>query len=121
MRRPPIALLCVLAVAAAAMSFAVEAQRVDGGRRDRVHPPESIPANESYAPLTTSLFEVLSVRTSDRLVRLRGKDGRTADVLVQDHVYDVSKLKAGDKVRVDFFQPDDGDTRLRAAGVWPAP
>jgi hypothetical protein len=33
----------------------------------------------------------------------------------------VSKLKAGDKVKVDFFQPDEGDTRLRAAGVWPAP
>ena len=71
--------------------------------------------------MTTSVFEVLSVRASDRVMRIRGVDGKTADVQVQEHVYDVSKLKAGDKVKVDFFQPDEGDTRLRAAGVWPAP
>jgi hypothetical protein len=70
--------------------------------------------------MTTSVFEVLSVRSSDRVIRLRGPDGKTADVHVQEHVYDVSKLKAGDKVKVDFFQPDEGDARLRAAGIWPA-
>jgi hypothetical protein len=31
----------------------------------------------------------------------------------------LSKLKVGDKVRVDFFQPVQGDTQLRAAGIWP--
>jgi len=97
-----------------------EAQRVGGNRGDRVRPLESIPAVESFAPMTASVFEVLSVRASDRVVRLRGKDGKTADVLVEGHVYDLSKLKAGDKVKVDFFQPDEGDTRLRAAGVWSA-
>jgi hypothetical protein len=107
-----------------AIATAASAQRPGGGDRppirDRVRPPDSIPALESYAPLTTSMFEVLSVRTSDRVIRLRGKDGRTADVHVQEHVFDVSKLKPGDKVKVDFFQPDEGDRRLRAAGVWPA-
>ena len=109
-------------VATAALGPA-EAQRVGGDRGDRgdrVRPPGSIPAVESYAPMTTSVFEVLSVRAADRVIRLRGKDGKTADVHVQEHVFDVSKLKAGDKVKVDFFQPDEGDTRLRAAGVWPA-
>ena len=98
-----------------------DAQRVGGGggnRGDRVRPPDSIPAVESYAPMTTSVFEVVSVRASDRIVRLRGKDGKAADVYVQDHIYDVSKLKAGDKVKVDFFQPDEGDSRIRAAGMW---
>jgi hypothetical protein len=114
---------CAIAVLLAIVTSAV-AQRPDGGDRppirDRVRPPDAIPAVESYAPLTTSVFEVLSVRASDRVIRLRGKDGRTADVHVQEHVFDVSKLKPGDKVKVDFFQPDEADQRLRAAGVWPA-
>lgn len=117
------ALVCTAGVVGA-LGTAADAQRVGGGDRgnrgDRVRPPEPIPAVESYAPMTTSVFEVLSVRASDRVIRLRGKDGKTADVFVQEHVYDVSKLKAGDKVKVDFFQPDEGDTRIRAAGVWPA-
>jgi hypothetical protein len=105
----------------ATLAITADAQRVGGGNRgDRVKPPESVPGIESHAPMTTSVFEVLSVRSSDRVMRLRGRDGKTADVQVPEHVYDVSKLKAGDKVKVDFFQPDEGDTRLRAAGVWPA-
>src|SRR5512134_3472408 len=116
MNRASIGALCALALAAALVEPAL-AQRPGGGDRpgrDRPpRPPESIPAVESYAPLTTSVFEVLSVRASDRVVRLRGKDGKTADVHVADHVYDLSKLKAGDQVRVDFLQPDEGDTRLR--------
>lgn len=104
----------------ALFGLAVEAQRAGGGERGSVRRPESIPAVESYAPLTASVFEVLSVRKSDRVVRLKGKDGRAADVRVEDQVYDLAKLKAGDKVRVDFFQPDEGDRILRAAGMWPA-
>lgn len=104
----------------ATLAITADAQRAGGGNRgDRPKPPASIPAIESQAPMTTSEFEVLSVRSSERVIRLRGPDGKTADVHVQEHVYDLSKLKAGDKVRVDFFQPDEGDTRLRAAGVWP--
>lgn len=111
-------------VLAAALLGTAEAQRPGGSRGDRgdrALPPGSIPAVESYAPMTTGLFEVLAVRPSDRVIRLRAKDGKTADVHVQEHVYDLSTLKVGDKVKVDFFQPDEGDTRLRAAGVWPAP
>lgn len=101
---------------------AADAQRVGGGgdRGDRVRLPGSMPAIESYAPMTAGVFDVLEVRPSDRVIKLRSKDGKTADVHVQEQVYDVSKLKAGDKVRVDFFQPDEGDKQLRAAGVWPA-
>lgn len=104
----------------AGCAMTVEAQRVGGSRGDRVRPTDPIPAVESYAPMAAGVFEVLSVRPSDRIMRIRDKAGKTADVHVQEHVYDVSKLKAGDKVKVDFFQPDEVDTRLRAAGVWPA-
>jgi hypothetical protein len=110
----------VLVIGAALASIAL-AQRIERpGGGERVRPPESIPANESYAPLTTSVFKVLSVRRSDRVIRVLGADGRTADVRVAEHVYDVAKLKSGDAIRVDFFQPDNGDVTLRAAGVWPA-
>ena len=113
---------CICAVVlGAGFSMTADAQRAGGNRGDRVRPVESIPAVESFAPMTTSVFEVLSVRASDRVMRVRGMDGKTADVQVQEYVYDLSKLKAGDKVKVDFFQPDEGNTRLRAAGVWPAP
>ncbi|HET9023045.1 MAG TPA: hypothetical protein VFN64_00645 [Burkholderiaceae bacterium] len=109
--------LCCAVLALSALGNA-EAQRAGGGRGSPARPPATIPAFESDASRTSSLFEVLSVRLADRVMRLRGQDGKIADVHVQEHVYDLSKLKAGDKVKVDFFQPDEGDTRVRAAGVW---
>jgi hypothetical protein len=110
--------LCVL-LAMAALSTA-EAQRAGSGRGSPGRPPATIPALGSDASTTGGVFEVLSVRAADGVMRLRGQDGKIADVHVQEHVYDLSKLKAGDKVKVDFFQPEEGETRVRAAGVWPA-
>jgi hypothetical protein len=69
--------------------------------------------------MAVGVHEVLSVRPADRVMRLRDKEGKEADVHVQEHIYDLSKLKPGDKVKVDFFQPTQGDPRVRAAGVWP--
>ena len=110
---------CCVLLATAALGSA-EAQRVGGNRGDRVLRPGTIPADETYAPMAIGTLEVLSVRPADRILRLRDKDGKAADVHVQEHVYDLSKLKAGDKVKVDFYQLDEGETQLRAAGVWPA-
>jgi hypothetical protein len=28
-------------------------------------------------------------------------------------------LKAGDKLKVDFFQPDEANPKASAAGIWP--
>ncbi len=114
------ALSCAL-LAATALGSA-QAQSVGGirgDRGDRVLRPGTIPAEENYAPMAIGVHEVLSVRTADRVVRLRDKEGKVADVHVQEHVYDLSKLKPGDKVKVDFFQPNQGDPRVRAAGIWP--
>ena len=114
--------LCCVLLATAALGSA-EAQSVGGvrgDRGDRVLRPGTIPADELYAPMAVGTLEVLSVRPADRVIRLRDKEGKSADVHVQQHVYDLSKLKPGDKVKVDFFQPAEGDTQLRAAGVWPA-
>ena len=107
---------------AAFLSTAADAQRVGGGDRRGDRPlvgPTTLPAVENYSPMAAGVFEVVSVQTSNRMVRLRASDGKTADVGVAEHVYDLSKLKAGDKVKVDFFQPDEANPKLSAAGIWP--
>ena len=111
--------LCCVLLATAALGSA-EAQHGGGGRGSPVRPAATIPAFENYAPMAIGTLEVLAVRPADRVIRLRDKEGKAADVHVQEHVYDLSKLKPGDKVKVDFYQPVEGDTQLRAAGIWPA-
>lgn len=100
------------------ISSVADAQRAGDRRGDRPRPLTTIPAVENYAPAATGIFEVVSVQASDRVVRLRASDGKTLDVSVAEHVYDVSKLKAGNKLKVDFFQPDEESSKVSAAGVW---
>ncbi len=105
------------------ISTVADAQRagVGDGRveRPRPRPLTTVPAVENYAPAATGVFEVVSVQAADRVVRLRASDGKALDVSVADHVYDLSKLKAGDKLKVDFFQPDEANPKVSAAGIWP--
>ena len=100
------------------MSTVADAQRPGPGDR-RPRPLTTLPAVESYAPAAAGIFEVVSVQASERVVRLRASDGKDVDVSVADHVYDLSKLKAGDKLKVDFFQPDEANPKVSAAGIWP--
>ncbi len=74
----------------------------------------------NYAPLP-GIFVVVSVDSYSRNVRLRAGDGTTADVQVAEGVYDLSKIKAGDRIQVDFLQKDGPDDPLSAATIWPAP
>ena len=64
------------------------------------------------------VFTVASVRPRDNIMRLRDDGGRSADVYVDSDVYDVSTLQEGDMVAVDFFVPNEGDTRIEAALVF---
>lgn len=119
----PIQSAIVGALVATVALGGAQAQSVGGirsDRGDRVLRPGTIPAEERQAPMAIGVHEVVSVRAADRVMRLRDKEGKEADVHVQEHVYDLSKLKPGDKVKVDFFQPTQGDPRVRAAGIWPA-
>ena len=102
----------------ALISTVADAQRPGPGDR-RPRPLTTVPAVESYAPAAAGIFEVVSVQESERVVRLRASDGKDVDVSVADHVYDLSKLKAGDKLKVDFFQPDEANPKVSAAGIWP--
>ena len=102
----------------ALISTVADAQRAGPGDR-RPRPLTTLPAVESYAPAAAGIFEVVSVQESERVVRLRASDGKALDVSVAEHVYDLSKLKAGDKLKVDFFQPDEANPKVSAAGIWP--
>jgi hypothetical protein len=118
----PIHSAIVGALVATVALGSAQAQSVGGirsERGDRMLRPGTIPAEERQAPMAIGVHEIVSVRAADGVMRLRDKEGKEADVHVQPHIYDLSKLKPGDKVKVDFFQPTQGDPRVRAAGVWP--
>jgi hypothetical protein len=73
----------------------------------------------NYAP-KPAVYVVLAVDAEARTVQLRRvSDGRTGSVAVATEVYDVTTLKPGDKIRVDFVVPDAANKSLRAASVWP--
>jgi hypothetical protein len=73
----------------------------------------------NYAP-RPAVYAVLSVDPDERTVLLRAADGRTGTVYVAQEVYDLSTLKPGDKIQVNFVVPDATNKRLSAASVWPA-
>ncbi|MEO8187160.1 MAG: hypothetical protein ABI580_07320 [Burkholderiaceae bacterium] len=106
------------------ISAAAEAQRAGAADRPGLRPrplgPTTLPAVENYVPAAAGIFEVVSVRAADGVVRLRASDGKPLDVSVADYVYELSKSKAGDKLKVDFFQPDEANLQVSAAGIWPA-
>jgi hypothetical protein len=72
----------------------------------------------NYAP-QAEVYAVLSIDLQDRTVQLRATDGRTGFVHVGESVYDLSKLKAGDRIKVDFVVPDESNNELQAASIWP--
>jgi hypothetical protein len=94
---------------AALASIPVAAQ--DGGRR-----MQGGGLNYGVPP---QVYRVLSVDNYASTIKLRAADGRSGDVFVASGVYDVSKLKAGDLVQVDFVVPDAMNPRLAAASIWP--
>jgi hypothetical protein len=64
------------------------------------------------------VFVVRAVTERDNIVQLSDADGRTANVYVDADVFDVSELKPGDEVVVDFVVPENSNARLVAAAVW---
>ena len=73
----------------------------------------------NYAP-EPAVYSVLAVDAEARTVQLRAADGRTGVVQVGASVYDLAKIKPGDKIKVDFVLPDEKNPQLRAAAIWPA-
>ena len=61
------------------------------------------------------VFTVVSVSARDNTLRLRDENGNAADVYVNERLFDVETLSAGDVVVVDFFVRNDDADRLEAA------
>jgi hypothetical protein len=106
--------ICVLLLAAMlvqpvlaqqAGAGAAEGQRIQGGRIN-------------YAP-QPAVYSVIFIDAKGHALKLRAADGRTGVVNVPESTYDLSKLKPGQKVRVDFVAPDGKNSPLRAASIWP--
>jgi len=68
--------------------------------------------------LPPGLFTVRGFNVRENMVQLSDADGRTARVLVDPAVFDLSELQVGDEVLVDFVVPASTDAPLRAAGIW---
>ena len=66
------------------------------------------------------VLQVVSIDSYDRVVKMRDANGKTLDVQVGEGIYDLSKLKIGDKVQVNFLEPDGrGSHKLKAANIYP--
>jgi hypothetical protein len=65
------------------------------------------------------VFTVVSVDTYGQTVSLKAKDGSVNSVYVSSDIYDISTLKAGDRIRVDFIVPDAMNPKPAAASIWP--
>ena len=108
-------LLSSLAILALLLDTTAAAQRV-GGVGDRPGVRNQGGVNQGQPP---GEYVVVSVDSYAQTVRLRAADGSTADVFVPDGVYDVSKLRNGDKVQVNFLEPDGQGAKLSAGNIWP--
>lgn len=107
MKLPPQLLVCALAVVA-----------LPAAAHDDPWVQRNRSGTINYAP-RPGVFVVDEVDHYHRTVRLRARNGATADVHVDDDVYDLSKLKPGDRIQVDFLVPDEVDERPAAATIWP--
>lgn len=75
---------------------------------------DSSGVNYGSAP---GVFTVVSVSARENTARLRDDGGNVADVYVNERLFDVETLRAGDVVVVDFFVRDANDDRLAAASI----
>lgn len=82
-----------------------------------VRPGRFYEGGMNYAP-AAGVYKVEAVDTRENILRLSDGDGRSADVYVNPRMFDLSTLKPGDQVAVDFFVPDDNDDRLEAASIY---
>lgn len=100
-------------IAAALVAVALQAVAQDDAKIRR-----NQSGSINYAP-RPGVFVVLAVDDYARTVTLRARNGVTADVVVDDRAYDVSKLRPGDVIQVDFLVPNDEGEPLAAATIWP--
>ena len=106
---------CIAAVVLAASAPSL-AQR----REDPVLPRNQTGGVASQP--NNGVFQVISIDSYNRAVQMQGSGGSPFTVYVGEDIYDISKLKPGDRIQVNFLVPDGlGDpNKLKAANIWPA-
>ena len=65
------------------------------------------------------IYVVRGVNDRDNVIQLGDANGRIETVYVGTDVFDVSDLKPGDEVIVDFVVQSRSGYRLEASNVWP--
>jgi hypothetical protein len=101
-----------LMIVAAALPQATLAQREGDG------PRYNQSGGVNLAPLP-AVYTVVSIDSYAQTVKLRAQDGTiTGDVYVGEGIYNLSKLNPGDKIQVNFLEPDGLSKRLAAANIW---
>jgi len=100
----------VMVVAAVTLS-----SPASGQKREEPHRNQN---NGVANPLANGVFTVVSVEPYGRTVEMQGPTG-TVKVHVGEGIYDISKLKPGEQVQVNFLVPDGLSTKLSAASIWP--
>lgn len=97
------------------MSLVARAQ-VSGPGPGRRRDPTTGGVNNAPPP---GVFTVTSIDTYGQMLGLKAVDGSVSSIYVSSDIYDISKLKVGDKVRVDFIVPDAMNPKPAAATIWP--
>jgi hypothetical protein len=104
--------IALVMIVAAALPQAALAQREGDGRRHNQS------GGVNLAPLP-AVYTVVSIDSYAQTVKLRAQDGTiTGDVYVSEGIYNLSKLNPGDKIQVNFLEPDGLSNRLAAANIW---
>ena len=96
------------------LSAPLQAQMRDSGERNRNQ------GGGVNLAQNDPVLQVVSIDSYGRVVKMRDANGKTLDVQVGEGIYDLSKLKIGDKVQVNFLEPDGlGSNKVKAASIWP--
>jgi hypothetical protein len=104
--------IALVMIVAAALLQAALAQR----EADRPRHNQSGGVNLAPVP---AVYTVVSIDPYAQTVKLRAKDGTiTGDVYVSEGIYNLSKLNPGDKIQVNFLEPDGLSNRVAAANIW---
>jgi hypothetical protein len=66
------------------------------------------------------VYKVVAIDTNARTIDVQAADDSVSTVKVPEGVYELSKLKVGDRIQVNFYVPDSMNPGLRAASIFPA-
>lgn len=108
----------LLASACIALLATTLASSVDAQQRR-----ENLPRNQDGGinnGVPNGVFTVVAVDSYGQTVQMQGSSGSPFNVYVGSDIFNISKLKAGDRIQVNFLAPDGLSNKLSAANIWPA-